>query len=140
MDRISQMNNGMFVGMSIAEITTIPYFELIDKNIDRANQVNQVFFAQLLNNFYRKSDDGMSSLEIMFLSTGVDNQTYRAQVKMFFTIRQIGNTINEVEERLNSFESSLKNEFTDNFYDIQCNPGLPGHTKSQPKRGFGVSE
>lgn len=112
------MNNGMFVGISIAEITTIPYYELIDKNIDRANQVNQVFFAQILNNFYRKSEDGMSSLEIMFLSSGVDNQTYRAQVKMFFTIRQMGKTKVEVEERLNSFESSIKNEFTDNFYDI----------------------
>lgn len=119
MTKITQLNNGMVIGMSVAEITTIPYYELIDKNLDRANQQNQIFFAQLLNNFYRKSDDGMSALELMFSSSAVDNQTYRAQVKMHFTIRQMGNSMSEVEEKLSSFESSFKNEFTDNFFDIK---------------------
>lgn len=119
MTKITQLNNGMVIGMSVAEITTIPYYELIDKNLDRANQQNQIFFAQLLNNFYRKSDDGMSALELMFSSSAVDNQTYRAQVKMHFTIRQMGNSKSEVEEKLSSFESSFKNEFTDNFFDIK---------------------
>lgn len=119
MTKISQLKNGLIIGISVAEITTIPYYELIDKNLDRANQQNQVFFAQLLNNFYRKSDDGMSALELMFSSSAVDNQTYRAQVKMHFTIRQMGNSRSEVEEKLSSFESSFKNEFTDNFFDIR---------------------
>lgn len=119
MTKISQLNNGLVIGMSVAEITTIPYYELIDKNLDRANQQNQVFFAQLLNNFYRKSDDGMSALELMFSSSAVDNQTYRAQVKMHFTIRQMGNSKAEVEEKLSSFESSFQNEFTNNFFDIR---------------------
>lgn len=119
MGRIVQLNNGMVVGMRIAEITAIPYYELIDKNLDKANQANQVFFAQLLNSFYRKSDDGMSALELMFSSSQVDNQTYRAQIKMHFTIRQMGTDETNVEASLDSFESSFKNEFTDNFFDIR---------------------
>lgn len=119
MEKLSMMNNGMVLGFRVAEITTIPYFELIDKNLDRANQINQIFFTQLLNGFYRKSADGNSALEIMFSSRQVDNQTYRAQVKMHFIIRQMGSSEAEVEEKLDSFESSFKNEFTDNFFDIR---------------------
>ena len=32
--RVMDGENGMFVGAKIAEITTIPYYELIDRNID----------------------------------------------------------------------------------------------------------
>lgn len=118
MEVFAQLKNGMYVGARIAEITTIPYYELIDRNIDRANRANQVFFAQLINGFYRKSDDGMSSLEIMFSSEKVDNQTYNAQVKMHFIIRQMGYDAQSVNEKLDAFESGFQNEFTDNFFDI----------------------
>lgn len=119
MGKIVQLNNGMVVGIRIAEITSIPYYELIDTNLDKANQANQVFFAQLLNSFYRKSEDGNSALELMFSSSHVDNQTYRAQVKMHVSIRQMGTNVPNVEEKLDSFESSFKHEFTDNFFDIK---------------------
>lgn len=119
MNKIVQLNNGMSIGVRIAEITTIPYYELIDKNLDRANQANQIFFAQLLNGFYRKSDDGYASLELMLSSSRVDNQTYKAQVKIHFIIRQMGDSEDEINEKLDSFENTFKNEFTDNFFDIR---------------------
>ncbi len=119
MNSIVQLNNGMSIGVRIAEITTIPYYELIDKNLDRANQANQIFFARLLNGFYRKSEDGYSSLELMLSSSKVDNQTYKAQIKIHFIIRQMGSSIDEISEKLDSFENSFKNEFTDNFFDIR---------------------
>ena len=119
MNKIVQLNNGMSIGVRIAEITTIPYYELIDKNLDRANQANQIFFAQLLNGFYRKSDDGYASLELMLSSSRVDNQTYKAQVKIHFIIRQMGNSEDEINEKLDSLENTFKNEFTDNFFDIR---------------------
>jgi len=66
MGKIFNLLNGMNVGISIAEIRTIPYFALIDNNLDRANYSNHVFFSRLLNNFHRKSTDGMTSFEMMF--------------------------------------------------------------------------
>lgn len=119
MSEVTQLGNGMLVGIKVAEITTIPYFELINKNLDKANQSNHVFFSQLLNGFYRKCEDGMASLELLFSSVAVDNQTYKAQVKMHLIIRQMGTDINHIEAALEGFENNLKNEFTDNFFDIK---------------------
>ena len=118
MGKIFNLANGMNVGISIAEIRTIPYFVLIDNNLDIANYSNHVFFTHLLNNFHRKSSDGMTAFEIMFSSTKVTNQTYNAQVKMHLVIRQMGTNISEIKAVLDSYENSLKNEFTDNFFDI----------------------
>ena len=118
MGKIFHLPSGMNVGISIAEIRTIPYYALIDNNLDRANYSNHVFFSHLLNNFHRKSSDGMTSFEIMFSSSRVTNQTYNAQVKMHLVIRQMGTNISEIKAVLDSYESSLKNEFTDNFFDI----------------------
>ncbi len=118
MRKIFALPNGMNVGISIAEIRTIPYFTLIDSNLDRANHSNHVFFSQLLNNFHRKSSDGMTSFEVMFSSSKVTNQTYNAQVKMHLVIRQMGINGFEISAILDAYENSLKNEFTDNFFDV----------------------
>lgn len=118
MGKIFALPNGMNVGVSIAEIRMIPYFALIDNNLDKANYSNHVFFSQLLNNFHRKSSDGMTSFEIMFSSSKVINQTYNAQVKMHLVIRQMGTNVPEINAILDSYENSLKNEFTDNFFNI----------------------
>lgn len=118
MGKIFVLRNGMNVGISIAEIRTIPYFALIDSNLDRANYSNYVFFSQLLNNFHRKSSDGMTSFEIMFSSSKVTNQTYNAQVKMHLVIRQMGTNASEISTVLDAYENSLRNEFIDNFFDI----------------------
>ena len=107
MGKIFNLANGMNVGISIAEIRTIPYFVLIDNNLDIANYSNHVFFTHLLNNFHRKSSDGMTAFEIMFSSTKVTNQTYNAQVKMHLVIRQMGTNISEIKAVLDSYENSL---------------------------------
>lgn len=119
MGEIVRLGKNVIVGIRVAEITTIPYYELINKNLDKANQVNHIFFSQLLSSFYRKCNDGMTSLELMFSSSAVDNQTYKAQVKMHLVIRQMGISEGQVEADLDSFESNIKNEFTNNFFDIQ---------------------
>lgn len=118
MRKIVPLGNGLLIGFRIAEIVTIPYYELINKNLDKANEANQIFFAHLLNSIHRKSQDGMTSFEIMFSSVKVTNQTYKAQVKMHLTIRQMGNSEAAITSQLDAFEKSLKNEFTDNFFDI----------------------
>lgn len=105
MGKIFSLSNGMSVGISIAEIRTIPYFALIDNNLDRANYSNHVFFSHLLNNFYRKSSDGMTSFEIMFPSSKVTNQTYNDQFKRHLIIRQMGTNVSEINAVLESYEN-----------------------------------
>ncbi|MCD8361675.1 MAG: ATP-binding protein [Lachnospiraceae bacterium] len=126
MNEIVPLNNGLWVGTRIARIDSIPWYALIHPDPDRANYDNQVFFSQLLGSFHRKSTDGMTALELMLSSVEVSNQTYNAQVEMHMVIRQMGDDKDAVRQQLDSFENSLKNEFTDHFFDIRF-----FHTKEQ---------
>ena len=47
-----ELANGNCVTMAVAEVTSIPYFELYDKELDRANYMNQVLFTQLLSAYF----------------------------------------------------------------------------------------
>lgn len=50
-----ELANGNFVTMAVAEVTAVPYFELYDKALDRANYMNQVLFTQIISSMHRKS-------------------------------------------------------------------------------------
>ena len=78
MIRTMELENGMFVSMAAAEVTSVPYFELFHKDLDRANYMNQVLFTRLLQAMHRKSGAENTAFEFLFQSIGVDNQTYKA--------------------------------------------------------------
>ena len=85
-----ELANGNFVSMAAAEVTAVPYYELYDKTLDRANYNNQVLFTQLISSMHRKSAANQTAFEFLFQSVPVSNQTYQAQVKLFFIVRRIG--------------------------------------------------
>ena len=76
-----ELANGMFVSMAIAEVTSVPFFELFSKDPDRANYMNQVLFTQILQAMHRKSDVENTAFEFLFQSIGVDNQTEESERK-----------------------------------------------------------
>lgn len=78
-----ELANGNFVTMAVAEVTAVPYFELYDKALDRANYMNQVLFTQIISSMHRKSIPNQASFEFLFQSVPVSNQTYKAQVKLY---------------------------------------------------------
>ena len=39
MVQITPMNNGQVVGVAVAEVTAVPYFELLHKDVDRASEI-----------------------------------------------------------------------------------------------------
>lgn len=85
-----ELANGNFVTMAVAEVTAVPYFELYDKALDRANYMNQVLFTQIISSMHRKSIPNQAAFEFLFQSVPVSNQTYKAQVKLYFIVRRIG--------------------------------------------------
>ena len=113
-----ELANGMFVSVAIAEITSVPYFELYSKDLDRANYMNQVLFTQLLQSMHRKSDVENTSFEFLFQSIGVDNQTYKAQVKLYVIVRRIGNVRSENECLINDIISGLENDMEDKNFSM----------------------
>ena len=84
-----ELANGMFVSMAVAEVTSVPFFELFSKDLDRANYMDQVLFTQILQSIHRKSEIENTSFEFLFQSIAVDNQTYKAQVKLYIIARKI---------------------------------------------------
>lgn len=118
MIRTLELENGMFVSMAAAEVTSVPYFELFHKDLDRANYMNQVLFTQLLQAMHRKSGAENTAFEFLFQSIGVDNQTYKAQVRLYIIVRQIGSDRFDNEAFLDDILSSIRNDLEDKNFSV----------------------
>lgn len=85
-----EAGNGQLVGCCAAEILSVPYYELLDQNIDAANREVQVVFSQMLNGFSRQMETDNTSVELLWQSSAITNQTYEAQVRMLVIFRKLG--------------------------------------------------
>ena len=118
MIKLTTLKNGQVIGMSIAEVVSVPFFELLDKNIDRANYLNQVLFTQLITGFHRRAEVNNTAIEFLFQSVGVDNQTYKAQVKLFVILRQIGENATSLENNIKHLMQSIKYDLEEKNFAV----------------------
>lgn len=109
-----------FAGLGILEITTIPHQYILDEtgNLEETLKRSQGAFAQLLSELHRQfvrtrslnPDQGLSS-ELLWLSQTVDNQPFKARIRLFLIIRSICHTeataITAVADALDSSISTL---------------------------------
>lgn len=110
MVQITRMKNGKAVGLTVCEVTAIPHYELLHTDLDRACHLNQVLFTQLVTGFFRRSPANMASIEILWQSVPVRNQTYLAQVRQYILLRQMGDSAIEIQSALEEVRQSLANE------------------------------
>lgn len=103
-----ELENGNFVTMAVAEVTSVPYFELYDKSLDRANYMNQVLFTQIISSMHRKAILNQTAFEFLFQSIPVRNQTYKAQVKLYFIVRRIGLNKADNEKAVTDILASIR--------------------------------
>ena len=115
-----ELANGNFVTMAVAEVTAVPYFELYDKALDRANYMNQVLFTQIISSMHRKSIPNQASFEFLFQSVPVSNQTYKAQVKLYFIVRRIGANRIENEKAVADTMSSIQIDLEEKNYVVEA--------------------
>lgn len=114
-----ELANGNFVTMAVAEVTSVPYFELYDKMLDRANYMNQVLFTQIISSMHRKSVPDQTSFEFLFQSVPVTNQTYKAQVKLYFIVRRIGANKIENEKAVTDILASIRIDLEEKNYAVE---------------------
>ena len=114
-----ELANGNFVTMAVAEVTSVPYFELYDKTLDRANYMNQVLFTQIISSMHRKSVPDQTSFEFLFQSVPVTNQTYKAQVKLYFIVRRIGANKIENEKAVTDILASIRIDLEEKNYVVE---------------------
>lgn len=119
MVQITHMNGGRCVGVTAAEITAVPYYELLHADPDRASRINQVLFTQILTGLYRRVEANTVSIEILWQSRPVSNQTYKAQVYQYLILRQMGIDANAVENSLRELQEGIANDLTGKHYSLR---------------------
>lgn len=103
--------NGQAVGICAAEVLSVPYYELINQNLDKANREVQTSFTQMLNSFSRQMAANQTSVEFLWQSIATSDQTYEAQVRMVVIFRMLG-----LSGQRASMENALKS-LMKNFRD-----------------------
>lgn len=149
MIRITRINGGRVVGMAVCEVTAVPNYKLLHKDLDRANHINQVLFSQVLTGFYRSCPANQAAIEILWQSIPVENQTYLAQVRQYIVLRQMGNSGLEIQDAMKELQQSLSNElsgknfqlhFLDSEEEFAAFQAQLGHTDSSAVLAVGKKE
>lgn len=118
---VVEAENGQAVGLCVAEVSSVPYFELINHDIEKANRTVQTAFAQLINSYSRQMEKERTSLEFLWRSVPTKDQTYAAQVKMYIVFRMLGSSseVANIESTLKSYINNFRNEIAGMNYEIQ---------------------
>lgn len=118
MVQISRVNNGQVVGITVMEVTAVPYYELLHTDRDRACSINQTLFAQLLTGLHRRVQPNTVAAEILWYSQPVSNQTYKAQVHQYVILRQMGTDAQLVEASLSQIREGIFNDLTGKGFSV----------------------
>lgn len=118
MVRFCMDSGGRYVAYSVAEITAVPHFDLINRDADRAAAQNQTFFIQMISGLLRLAEHETTAFEIIFQSVPVSNQTYAAQVKIYFVIRKMGGSKEELLSYIVDLSDNLKNDLENQNYSV----------------------
>ena len=118
MYEVVTLGDQVYGGFLAAEILSVPASDLIDENVNQAKKKNQTFFQQFLSGVHRIGINGDVSVEILFTSSEVTDQTYKAQVRLFLIMRKLGRSEQDVRSALASYESAIASDFGSHFFDI----------------------
>lgn len=115
-----EASNGQMVGCCAAEILSVPYYELINKNLENANRDVQIAFSQMLNSLSRQVMSDSTSVEFLWQSIATKDQTYEAQVRMLVIFRQLGHVAQSelIKESLKNYIKSFRDELAILNYEI----------------------
>ena len=130
---ITAPGNGQIAASCIIEVTQIPLCELLGGDdtpagAERANKLIQSLFSRYVEGISRHQANGDTSVELLFHSVRVSNQTYEAQVKIYMIFRILGRADEEngIRARITDLESALSNDLKTNGYSL-----APFETESQ---------
>ncbi len=112
-------DNGQCAGYSVTEIYHIPNYELIDDVRDKAAQEIQDHYTRFIGRLLKDPAGESISYELRFISLPVSNQIYAAQVKMYFIVRCMGASQDEVCRKIESVTDSAAAELESLNYGVR---------------------
>ena len=106
------LTSNEFVGLSCTEIVSVPHISILDKNLTEAEIIEEYKddFGGLLNEIHqlyksRSMADGAVkdiSLELLWKSSRIHNQTFNANIQLYLVIRVIEATKKKAKELIES--------------------------------------
>lgn len=113
MIKTTLLQNGEYAGICTLEITSIPHISILESEYSNKTKEEilfkckvdmQALISELYQN-YKLNDNNDVSYELLWVTTPVDNQTFKAKIKLFINVRAINKSNDALKA---SIQSSIR--------------------------------
>lgn len=127
MIKTTLLQNGEYAGICTLEITSIPHISILESEYSNKTKEEilfkckvdmQALISELYQN-YKLNDNNDVSYELLWVTTPVDNQTFKAKIKLFINVRAINKSNDALKASILSSIQLIKNSLTNNKYDVE---------------------
>lgn len=121
------LQNGEYAGICTLEITSIPHISILESEYSNKTKEEilfkykvdmQALISELYQN-YKLNYNNDISYELLWVTTPVENQTFKAKIKLFINVRAINKSNDALKASIQSSIQLIKNSFTNNKYDVE---------------------
>lgn len=102
------LQDGRAAALEVLEITAVPHWQLLGADVKTAAETVDSLFALLTNDIHRRDASGNLSAELLFVAAPAQNQTYRAQTRMFLVLRGIGLAGQEILDQVRDIARNVE--------------------------------
>lgn len=127
MIKTTLLQNGEYAGICTLEITSIPHISILESEYSNKTKEEilfkykvdmQALISELYQN-YKLNYNNDISYELLWVTTPVENQTFKAKIKLFINVRAINKSNDALKASIQSSIQLIKNSFTNNKYDVE---------------------
>ena len=127
MIKTTLLQNGEYAGICTLEITSIPHISILESEYSNKTKEEilfkykvdmQALISELYQN-YKLNDNNDISYELLWVTSPVENQTFKAKVKLFVNVRAINKSNDALKASIQSSIQLIKNSLTNNKYDVE---------------------
>lgn len=127
MIKTTLLQNGEYAGFCTLEITSIPHISILESEYSNKTKEEilfkckvdmQALISELYQN-YKLNDNNDISYELLWVTSPVENQTFKAKIQLFINVRAINKSNDALKASIQSSIQLIKNSLTNNKYDVE---------------------
>lgn len=117
MIKTTLLQNGEYAGICTLEITSIPHISILESEYSNKTKDEilfkykvdmQALISELYQN-YKLNDNNDISYELLWITTPVENQTFKAKIKLFINVRVVNKSNDALKASIQSSIQLIKN-------------------------------
>lgn len=110
MIKTTLLQNGEYAGICTLEITSIPHISILESEYSNKTKEEilfkykvdmQALISELYQN-YKLNDNNDISYELLWVTTPVENQTFKAKIKLFINVRVVNKSNDALKASIQS--------------------------------------